>query len=524
MVSVKSLIQKHSYFPKYSGVIFIVLFVIISFIYNYQHILFNPPQSLHMWRQCDCLSITLNYYQDNNPFLEPALHNLGEDGTGKSMSECPLVYFLMAKIWKAFGYHVFLYRLFVLLLFLTGLFALFKLFESCTRDSVVSMLFVLLLFTSPTLVYYANNFLMDIPALSLAMAGLYFFFRFEQTAKNKFLYRSAFFYVIAGLLKISSLLTFFAIIGLFILEIFKVKLYPNRKLFKYPIKQGAVFLGVILIQMAWYLYAHQYNSNHNPGNFLIGILPVWKMSPELISATFNAIIEHIKWDYFRMETQVVFMLMFLSILFYYKKINKLWLIFTIISAAGFLAFLILFFEPLKDHDYYTINLFILVPIIMISFLTLLKNKFNFIYTSLIFMIILVAFLIHNIDFARRRISDRYHPEKWQNNYYSTCLKSFEEINPYLKSIGIKKEDKVLSLSDNSINISLYMMNQKGWTNYRVDCDPTIITQKIRQGARYLFISDTATYKNRGLEPFLTNKAGTFNNIDIYRLDQGSSMD
>ncbi len=510
-------IQNHAYFPKYSKWIFAVLLLIFSIIYNYHNILFKSSQSIHQWRQCDCLSITMNYYQDNNPFLEPAVHNLEGDGTGKAISECPVLYYSIASLWKAFGYHEFFYRLIVLLFLFTGLFLIFKVFESTLKDSILSMISALFLFTSPTLIYYANNFLMDIPAFSLALIGLYFFFKFEQSTANKHLYWFAFFYAIAGLLKISSLLSFFAIFSLLVLELFKVKLNPDRRIFKYPIKQTIVFIGVIFVQIIWYTYAHKYNTQHHSENFLIGILPIWDMSLSEIKTTIHAINDHIKWDYFRKETQIIFLLIFTIVLAFHKKVNKLILLLTIITSVGFLAYILLFFYPLKEHDYYTINLFILVPIILFAFLRLLKNQFNFIYTSLVFRGIVIAFLIHNVDFARRRISGRYNPEGWQNSYYITNIRSFGEISPYLRSLGINKEDRVISLSDNSINISLYLMNQKGWTNYGINTDSLKIRQRIEQGAKYLLISDIKTYDEQSVKPFITNKIGQFNNIDIYKL-------
>ena len=123
-------IKDHSYFPQYSKWIFIVLVLVMSFIYHYHNILFLSPQSLHLWRQCDCLSITLNYYQDSNNFFEPAIHNLGHDGTGKTISEFPVIYYLVAQIWKIFGIHEFIFRLIILLLFYAGLFSVFKVFEA----------------------------------------------------------------------------------------------------------------------------------------------------------------------------------------------------------------------------------------------------------------------------------------------------------------------------------------------------------------------------------------------------------
>ena len=271
---IEKAINKYRYFPKYSPWIFIVLFFSISVIYNYQHILFYPPQSLHQWRQCDCLSITLNYYQNNAPFFEPAVNNLGWDGTGKTVSDFPLVYFIVGKLWKIFGQQESIYRMIVLLFFFSGLFALFKIFEDRLKDSVLALTGSLLMFTSPTLVYYANNFLMNIPALSLAMIGLLFFFRFVQTSSNKHLLLFCLFYSLAGLLKISSLLSFMAILGLFALELLGIKPIRDRKIFNRPIQQSLFLLGVLVIQMAWILFAVQYNKQNNAGYFLVGIIPL----------------------------------------------------------------------------------------------------------------------------------------------------------------------------------------------------------------------------------------------------------
>ncbi len=510
-------LQKYNYFPKYSKWIFIFLFLIFSMVYNYQDILFKSPQSIHQWRQCDCLSITMNYYQDNNPFLEPSIHYLGRDGTGKTVSDFPLIYFLVAKLWKVFGHHEFIYRLVVLLFFFSGLFALFKIFENTIKDSILAIAGSLFLFTSPTLVYYANNFLMDIPAFSLALIGLYFFFRFIQSSANIHLYLFAFFYAIAGLLKITSLLSYMAIVGLFIFELFNVKLNRDRKIFQHPLKQIFILVSVLIIPIIWYMYTKNYNAKYNAGFFLIGILPIWKLDIPQIKIILDYINEHIKWDYFRSDTQFVFVFMFVSVLVFYKRVNKIILLLTIFISIGFLLFIILFFEALKHHDYYVINLFILIPIVILGFLSMLKDKFNIIYTSALFRIIVIVFLIYNIDFARTRIEYRYNCEGWQNKYYIEDIQPLEKITPYLRSIGIKKDDRVISLSDNSINISLYFMNQKGWTNFGISADSARIKEKINLGAKYLIIYNKETYKEQSIQPFIKNKIGVFRNIDIYAL-------
>jgi hypothetical protein len=489
----------------------------MSFIYHYHNILFLSPQSLHLWRQCDCLSITLNYYQDGNNFFEPAIHNLGHDGTGKTISEFPAIYYLVAKIWQIIGHQDYIFRLIVLLIFYTGLFALFKVFEAVLKDSVLSMAFTLFLFTSPMLVYYANNFLMNAPAFSIALIGLYFFFRFYKTSKNKYLYLMAIAYTLSGLFKISSLLSFMAILVVFILDLFNFKLTEGRKIFQNPKSQIFPLLGVLLVQIGWYLYAHHYNSIYNGGVFLIGILPIWDLDQSRITEVINAILIHIRWDYFRRETQVIFIIMFIFIWIFSRKTNKVLLYLTSLISLGFLLFIILFFQALQHHDYYTLDLLVLVPFILLTFLLLLKNSFTNIFNSLVFKIIVLAFLIHNVDFARRRIEDRYSITGWQNHEYIENMKVYEEISPYLRSLGIKKEDKVISLSDVSINVSLYLMNQKGWTNYGISNDSVMIGKAIKSGAKYLMLDKKEAGVKNNIESYLRNKIGQFKSVEIFEL-------
>jgi len=102
-----------------------------------------------------------------------------------------------------------------------------------------------------------------------------------------------------------------------------------------------------------------------------------------------------------------------------------------------------------------------------------------------------------------------------NENYQAYMYRFENITPYLRTIDIMPDDKVLCLPDGSINISLYFMNQKGWTNYSTDLDSSKIMGKINQGADYLFIYIDTLYNNKNITPFIKHKIGEYNDIDIY---------
>ena len=60
------------------------------------------PQSVHVWRQTDCVSYALNYYQNNQPFFEPQTHTqTGKNG--HTVSEFPIIYYMAGKLYHIFG-------------------------------------------------------------------------------------------------------------------------------------------------------------------------------------------------------------------------------------------------------------------------------------------------------------------------------------------------------------------------------------------------------------------------------------
>ena len=81
--------------------------IALFFIYGFHEILFLRPQSIHQWRQTDCLQIAHNYLTDSWNFFSPSIHNLFSDNetTGKTIGEFPLLYYIVAMLWKIFGVH-----------------------------------------------------------------------------------------------------------------------------------------------------------------------------------------------------------------------------------------------------------------------------------------------------------------------------------------------------------------------------------------------------------------------------------
>lgn len=459
--------------------------------------------------------MTQNFYQDGNNFLEPSVHNLCTDGKGKTVSDFPLIYYSVAQLWKAFGKHEFIYRGLVLLLFFLGLLALFKVAEHVLEDSILGLFAALMLFTSPTLVYYANNFLMNIPALALAMMAFYCFYRFYRYSNSKYLWLSMVLYTIAGLLKTPSLMSYVAISGVFVLELLGISFKKDDRIFNHPKSQFLPFLLVPIAMVLWYTYAHNYNAENCHGIFLVGILPIWELDKTGILDHLDHIRAHLKWDYFQHEAEWFLMALFGLTVAGFGKIDRLFGVMTILLAIGLLCYATLFFQPLRDHDYYTINQFILVPFVTISGLLALRNFWENAYHSMIFKLLLALFFIYNMNFTERRMKARYHPESPINEAFYDHMKALQHIRPFFEDHGISNSDPVIFLNDNSINSSLYLMNQKGWTNYNVLNDPQRIEQYKQMGAKYLLVYDEENFPE--FEPYFKNEVGRFATINVYKL-------
>ncbi|NJK95286.1 MAG: hypothetical protein HC905_10550 [Bacteroidales bacterium] len=224
---------------------------------------------MHHWRQADCASLALMYYQNGMNFFEPQTHNLTSD-SGKTgyvaPSEVPLLYYFIAILYKIFGYHDFIFRLVNTLIFLTGLYYLFRWILLVTKSTFWGIAGSLLFFTSPVLVYYGNNFLTNSASLAFSIVGWYLFFLYRENSKVKHFYLSIAIFGLASCMKITAGFSFFALFGIFFLDKLKIMRLPQPA-FPKGILPWISFAFALLIPVSWIVYAHYYNQQHTTGYF-----------------------------------------------------------------------------------------------------------------------------------------------------------------------------------------------------------------------------------------------------------------
>jgi len=403
----------------------------------------------------------MNYYQDNRDFFRPAINFIGEHG-GRTISEFPIIYFSVAQLWKIFGFHEFIFRLIDVLIVFSGLYSLFRLSRDFLSDTFWAIFIPLLLFSSPILGYYTNNFLADAPALGLTLTACYFYWKAYHGQGKKWYWLSFLIFLLAGLLKVSSLLIF---IALFVIEAWTALFQKREKPWYKRVLRLWPYVVIFLLVYAWYSYAAYYNRHNMSGIFLHGILPVWGIDAKArleILDKFNKVMLP---GFFTIPALLAVLAMFCTLFLFYKKVNRFFLFLNLLVFAGGIGFILLFYRVFNVHDYYLTNLLIFIPLPVIAFLDLLKRNYTAIFRSPIVKILAatgVAVLLYigavttrmyyypaqpfvqkSIFVGKGLISDRI---SW-STYCGTYFKAFETITPYRRSLGIKRDDLVYSIPD-----------------------------------------------------------------------------
>ncbi len=518
--------------------LFVVCYLLITIIYHYYSIFFLRPQSIHLWRQTDCLSIALNYYEHGMHFFSPEIHNQLADGgnSGFSAGEFPILYYFVALIWKIFGYSELTYRLIVAIISFCGFFALYKTLEGLLKDSFWGITISLLIFTSPILAYYSINFLTNIPALSFSLIGWFFFYKFYTFKKHTYLYISMLFFMLAALLKIPEAVNFMLVCFIYFTDVFTKKIKNKGVVvFEKPLINLIPFLMFLVGVLSWYLYAKHYNDVHEGKYTFNDIWPIWRMTHQQIKNVYDFVTKIMMYQLFHNSFLYLCIALISCMILIFNKINKLYFSLMVLFFIGSCIYLILWFNALDAHDYYLINILIWPAFVLLTFVNFIKQNYNFLFVSKKIKILFSLLLILNVAYCSTNMKMRYwlgnnntqffatdfEKGYWwfTNNNYITYKEALCNIEPYSRSLNILSTDKVICMPDPSINISLYLIKQPGFTDYG---NANLIgEQRInyakQHGAKYLYIIDNELLKQEYLKPYTTKKIGEFKNIQIFDL-------
>lgn len=400
------------------------------------------PQSVHQWAQCDRASVALNYYQEDMNLFLPRVHNL-DNGSGITGLEFPFVNYSVAILYKVFGYHEWMYRTLMLLIFSFGMISLAKIIMHYLNSNGIALGMMCLYAATPLLSFYTANFIPDIAALSFFLISWWILVNAKGHGKRKIVLWTICF-CLAALIKITILIFLPAM--LFV--VFKdEQLVKQRKHFIF-----GVSLSVVLV-FAWYYYASLLSKSTGSEVFLlrIVILKSW--------AEFIDVFQEIKtvWMprlYHPYLTLTLFSFPLISFLLTFKKSQFDYV--SILVWLGTICFLFLMWPQLRHHDYYMITLSL---VFILSFMLICKKLIERNVSKKYVTIAMFVFGAFQVTRAHDYFTEVYNKENWQYGIRHADL--YFDLEAELRASGVKLEDPIISVYDHTPNVSLYLMNQKG---------------------------------------------------------------
>jgi hypothetical protein len=516
-----------------------VCLFLLSWIYGYIDILPLRPVSIHQWRQADCLSLADNFYKGKGGLFQPSLHLLFSDQetSGKSAGEFPLLYYLVAILWKIFGKHEFIFRLVVMAFSFSGMIALYKLCYAMLKDYFWSLASVIFLFSSPIFAFYSNNFLVNVPAFSLMLIALWQFYLFWMREQNRRLWYCMALFVLVGLFKPSSLLAYAGLCLIYLADISgQIRFKPAGRVFSRPLQQLIPFLTVPLLVAAWYGYAVHYNRVHGGVYSINSVETYWSKTPEQVQNAMRILREFIVFQVLSIPS---FIYLFFCICYLFirrRKVAHLWLLSIPVMLLGYLCFVLLFFYSLEYHDYYHIDFLIIPLLVNLAFLHYLRTREYQLFSSLLLKLLFTFLLIYNVLYCANNMRMRYSGTEGKHAYIRQLLSPnvdlahwgyakwayengpYESVTPVLRAHGINPDDAVICPEDPSYNITLYLMDQVGWTNAgSVLVDSAAVVDRIRHGAKYMMLLDTANLKLPFLRHFGAHPFFAYQKLHVYDL-------
>ena len=501
------------------GFLFIGYLIVLIYSANAHESSFYRPRSVHQWRQADSASQSLNFHQNDVSFWTPQMHNrAGENGY--AIAEFPITYYTIGILYDWFGFHEVIHRGTHLGIVILGWWCLFLLGKQISGTGGAALFPVVLMSTIPVFFYYSNNFLPNAPAIGFVLIGWYAFFRYLKQPGLKWLYTLALFMLIACLLKVSEGISFIAILLIGLISHFPGRLFPKAFIPKAHRKHWiGTALAVIAFNVGWYEYARYYNDIYGNNQSLIGILPFWEMSADdwqlleyMIEDVWLPHLIHPGWSYLLLGMTVLFLAFFL-------KMHDVLRWITLLLLLGCTAYGLLFLKAFSMHDYYWLTFAIYPPFLLLTVLEwgnrLFQGKSWLLKSIPLFGLCWLSIegLWHNQAIQTERYTDK--------RFVSGLPQGAYELEPYLRSIGVSRYAKVVSTRDKSPNITLYLMNNPGYSEAFNGGDYTVKGfQKI--GAEFLIINDSSYLEKPMYQPFLHKQIGAYKGILVYDIRSDSN--
>jgi 4-amino-4-deoxy-L-arabinose transferase-like glycosyltransferase len=176
------------------------IWIILLFLIRLENIDLAPYDE-HAWRQTMTLGVARNYAEVDDNFLQPRTIICDSRG-GIFAQEFPVFNYCVFLLWKVFGAHNWCFRLFNLIVASIGLWAFAQTVRRLVNDRTA--LLATVIFGVSVAFVYARKGMPDVFAVSLALVGVYWGWRFLEEKKGQYLILFAVFAALGMLCKMPA--------------------------------------------------------------------------------------------------------------------------------------------------------------------------------------------------------------------------------------------------------------------------------------------------------------------------------
>jgi 4-amino-4-deoxy-L-arabinose transferase-like glycosyltransferase len=234
-------------------------------------IFINQPYIDHWsWRQSDVAAIAQNFYDGGFRFTHPQIDWAG-DATGYVGTEFPILPFAAAICYKFAGIHEWIGRSQAVIFFAVSLPFFFLLVrEIFGRTAAIWATFFFSF--APLNIFAGRSFMPDVPSLSLAIIGLYFFLRWTHDRESVPFFVAAIAISLSILIKATSIviaapLAYLAAVTQTIVSAPRDSQTGLSAPRRPPLQLALFATTMVLPAAAWYWHAHQIAERFYPHHF-----------------------------------------------------------------------------------------------------------------------------------------------------------------------------------------------------------------------------------------------------------------
>jgi|GEM_PF-6759681 uncharacterized membrane protein len=277
-------------------------------------------------------------------------------------------------------------------------------------------------------------------------------------------------------------------------------------------------IGIAIVwglALGWSMFATYYNKINHTGQNLLGIYPIWRMPWQEIKQAINRATGEAP-GFWRASFHHSFVLHLIGwsqliFLLFFRQMHPLLRSMTVLLLLGVIGYALLWFNAFYHHDYYMLPLVVYPVFLLLTvleyFARLRSTAFSRVLLTSLCALAVATGVWHN----GRIQHERYHDPLYLAMSINPAV---YELEPYLRSIGLKHTDKVVSVPDGSPNISLYLMNQPGWTEI-FNSPGYDIYYFQSKGAKYLIVNDSTYLQKPPYHEFIKNKIGEYKGVYVF---------